>query len=122
MSCKRRLSLATAITKRVGWEIVHCTGMPAEYAEGRGRRQVSRLRHQHGLADDGSFLDQPEGLHPVCKVEGTGDGGLELVLGEPAHQLLLRLGDQRAAPGHCCGLLGRWRRLAAPAGVVAVIE
>ena len=48
-------------------------------------------RHQHGLADDGAFLDQLEGLHPVGEVEGAGDGGLELVLGEPAHQLVAAL-------------------------------
>src|SRR5882757_5527435 len=120
MSFKRSSSLATAITKRVGRETVHCSGMPAKYA---GRSPTSLpLRHQHGLANDGAFLDQLESLHPVCEVECAGDGGLELVLGEPAHQLFLRLGHQGAATADGCGLLGRRRGLAAPAGVVAIVE
>src|SRR3984893_928989 len=122
MSFKRSSSLATAITKRVGRETVHCSGMPAKYA-GRSPTATSLpLRHQHGLADDGAFLDQLESLHPVCEVERAGDGGLELVLGEPAHKLLLRLGHQGAATADGCGLLGRRRGLAAPAGVVARVE
>src|SRR3977135_3079908 len=136
MSFKRSSSLATAITKRVGRETVHCSGMPAKYAGRPPTATVSRygtstalpttvrppLRHWHGLAADGAFLDQLESLHPVCEVERAGDGGLELVLGEPAHKLLLRLGHQGAATAAGWGRLGRRRGLAAPAGVVAIVE
>src|SRR5260370_20750529 len=122
ISFKRSSSLATAITRRVGWEPSIVATCHPNMPEGRRWRQVSPLRHQHGLADDGAFLDQLEGLHPVCEVVRAGDGGLELVLGEPAHQLLLRLGHQDAAPADRSGLLRRRRRLATPAGVVAIVE